>query len=44
MPSLDGAGVWRVRGPIPPVLAETDEDEPVDAELLDALDKLGYAE
>jgi len=43
--ALEGAGIWRVRGPEPRVQAEeVTEDEPVDEELLEALRRLGYVE
>ena len=45
LPTLEGAGVWRVRGPegVVMAVAQTPEEE-IDPELLEALQRLGYVE
>ena len=43
LPTLEGAGVWRVRGPRPSASVDTSR-EPVNAEVLERLQALGYAE
>ena len=42
LPKLTGVGYWRFGGPLPPASVEERVDAPVDAEVIEALRRLGY--